>query len=637
MPVPMSYQVLARKWRPQTFDEVVGQESVTRTIQRALSTGRLAHAFLFTGSRGIGKTTLARILAKALSCETGITGSPCGTCRACVEITEGKSVDVIEIDGASNTGVDDVRELREVARFMPQSLRFKIFIIDEVHMLSTGAFNALLKTLEEPPAHVKFIFATTEVHKIPVTILSRCQRYDFKRIPTDVIVGRLEHVLAAEGIRVDPQGLQLIARAAEGGMRDALSLTDQVLSFAGGDASAEDVVQALGLIDRRSVVRATWAALDRDAKTALSVIEEAFAAGHDLKQLADGLATELRNLAIARAAGSLQGFADLAPEDIAEVDARAKSAEGRDLQRLFHMALEGVDQVAKSESPRLALELMVLRMCDRPALGDAMAISDAITRLDALAKGRPVPPPRVAGPAVAIAREALATPQGSASVAAVDEAPETERRPSLSRVAAREPVAPMSSPAMAVEDDTLDALERDPPEERAPDLKALAQKHAKAAPAPAAPPEEDDDEGEAFDPALGYVLDDIDDRWLAFVRQVAAARQRLGGVLSNGRFVAATRQGEAILVEVAFDKALHRDDAAQSASDPAVIAALSAFGEGAALVVTEPREGLGPSIAEAQHRAAEKAQAALEAHAKSHPVVQKALSLFGGEVRQVKA
>ncbi|MGA1355022.1 MAG: DNA polymerase III subunit gamma/tau, partial [Candidatus Limnocylindrus sp.] len=234
-----SYQVLARKWRPQTFADVAGQESVVRTLQRALDTGRVAHAFLFTGSRGIGKTTLARVLAKSLSCETGITSAPCGACTMCTEITEGKCVDVIEIDGASNTGVDDVRELREVARFLPQRGRFKVFIIDEVHMLSTGAFNALLKTLEEPPPHVKFIFATTEAHKIPVTILSRCQRYDFKRIPTKTIVERLRHVLQAEGIRIDDGGLTIIARAAEGGMRDALSLTDQVIAFAGEAVDAD--------------------------------------------------------------------------------------------------------------------------------------------------------------------------------------------------------------------------------------------------------------------------------------------------------------------------------------------------------------------------------------------------------------
>ncbi|MBM2838973.1 MAG: dnaX [Deltaproteobacteria bacterium] len=228
----MSYLVLARKWRPQVFEDVVGQEHVTRTLQNAIKTGRVAHAYLFTGARGVGKTSAARILAKALNCINGPTPVPCNTCEACREIAGGSSMDVFEIDGASNTGVDDIRELRENIKFPPIKCRYRIYIIDEVHMLSTNAFNALLKTLEEPPPHVIFVFATTDPQKIPVTILSRCQEFDFKRIPALLIQERLKGIAESEKIKITDRGLHIIAREADGGMRDAQSILDQVISFA---------------------------------------------------------------------------------------------------------------------------------------------------------------------------------------------------------------------------------------------------------------------------------------------------------------------------------------------------------------------------------------------------------------------
>src|SRR5690349_20924572 len=237
----MSYVVLARKWRPQSFEDLVGQEHVSTTIGNAIQRGRVAHAFLFTGVRGVGKTTSARILAKALNCANGPTPTPCQKCPACLEITNGQDVDVQEIDGASYTGVDDVRKLQETLPYRPQRDRFKIFIVDEVHMLSVNAWNAFLKTLEEPPPHVKFIFATTEVHKVPVTILSRCQRYDFKLIPTQTIAARLEQVLAQESITADGAAIQVLAREAAGSMRDAMSLVDQVIALSGEKLTGDDV------------------------------------------------------------------------------------------------------------------------------------------------------------------------------------------------------------------------------------------------------------------------------------------------------------------------------------------------------------------------------------------------------------
>src|SRR5438445_11392368 len=248
----MSYQVLARKWRPKTFEQVVGQETVTRTLQNALSSGRIGHAFLLSGARGVGKTTTARILAKALNCgkTDAPTATPCDECSSCTEIAGGTSLDVHEIDGATNNGVEQVRELRESARYNPARDRYKVWIIDEVHMLSTGAFNALLKTLEEPPPRVKFIFATTEYHKIPDTILSRCQQYDFRLIPARELVAHLRQVADGEAVQVSDETLGRLARAAEGSVRDALSLFDQVLSFSGNEVRDEDLGALLGLIDR---------------------------------------------------------------------------------------------------------------------------------------------------------------------------------------------------------------------------------------------------------------------------------------------------------------------------------------------------------------------------------------------------
>jgi len=244
------YEVLARKWRPQRFEDVIGQEHVTQTLVNAIKTERLAHAYLFAGPRGVGKTSVARILAKAINCEAGDPGNPCNGCQSCKDITVGSSVDVQEIDGASNRGIDEIRELRENINYMPSSSRYRVYIIDEVHMLTLPAFNALLKTLEEPPPHVKFIFATTEAHKVPITILSRCQRFDFKRIPVAQIVQHLLNITAQEDIHISKTGLALIAREAEGGMRDAESLLDQVTSFSGKEVEDNQVIDILGIVDQ---------------------------------------------------------------------------------------------------------------------------------------------------------------------------------------------------------------------------------------------------------------------------------------------------------------------------------------------------------------------------------------------------
>lgn len=301
----MSYLVLARKWRPRTFDDVIGQEHITETLKRAIEKNRVAHAYIFTGTRGVGKTTTARILARALNCDNGPTPEPCGTCESCKTIIAGNSFDVLEIDGASNNKVDDVRELRDNIGYASMGGKYRIFVIDEVHMLSKAAFNALLKTLEEPPKNVVFIFATTEPHKIPETIQSRCQRYDFRRISTEQILSQLETILTKSEIPFERSGILLVARKAEGSMRDALSLLDQVLSSCKETIGEKEVRSVLGLVDLDTYSKVIDAIVQRNPAPMLEVVEDVLFQGYDLHEFLTGLEEHLRNLILAGIPGVL--------------------------------------------------------------------------------------------------------------------------------------------------------------------------------------------------------------------------------------------------------------------------------------------------------------------------------------------
>jgi len=314
----VSYRVFARKYRPQTFDEVVGQDHITRTLQNAIAANRLAQAYLFVGPRGIGKTSTARILAKALNCVKGPTITPCGVCDACREIADGRSLDVIEIDGASNNGVENIRDLRDNAAYAPARGPFKIYLIDEVHMLSTGAFNALLKTLEEPPPHVKFIFATTEAQKLPATITSRCQRFDLRRIPTDAIAKHLEFIAGKEEIALDPDAAQGIARGAEGGLRDAESMLDQMVAFCGNKIAAQDVMDVFGFTAMETVTSLASRIYEGDATGALAIISEQSEAGKDLSRLTSDLIGHLRDLLVAQATGGASTISQVKLLDLIE-------------------------------------------------------------------------------------------------------------------------------------------------------------------------------------------------------------------------------------------------------------------------------------------------------------------------------
>ncbi|WP_437938398.1 DNA polymerase III subunit gamma/tau [Sorangium sp. So ce341] len=377
----MSYVVLARKWRPQSFEDLVGQEHVSTTLANAIARDRVAHAFLFTGVRGVGKTTSARILAKALNCVHGPTAKPCQACPACAEITVGADVDVQEIDGASYNGVDEVRKLQESLPYRPARDRFKIFIVDEVHMLSNAAWNAFLKTLEEPPPHVKFIFATTEVHKVPVTILSRCQRYDFKLIGAQQIAARLRWVLEQEKIPADDPALSALAREAAGSMRDAMSLLDQVIAWVGtsGDRiTAEGVAKVLGVADRVVLHRLAEALVDGDPAACVRIVGELAQEGYDLPHVARDFLAHLRDLVVAKVCDDPAPLLDLADEEVADARALAARADADDLTRLHQGFSRAFDDIVRSGQPRASLEMALVRLARRPPL---LPIDELLRRL----------------------------------------------------------------------------------------------------------------------------------------------------------------------------------------------------------------------------------------------------------------
>ncbi len=358
----MEYRVLARKWRPQVFEDVLGQEHVVRTLKNAIGQQRIAHAFLFSGPRGVGKTSIARILAKALNCETGPTPTPCNQCGHCLEITNGNAIDVREIDGASNRGIDEIRELRENVKFAPTSCRYKIYIIDEVHMLTREAFNALLKTLEEPPGHVIFIFATTETQKVPATILSRCQCFDFRRIPLRQITENLKIIATADGIKISDTGLAWIAEAGDGSLRDSQSIFDQVISYAGFEIADPAVEEILGRSDRRYLFLLSGAVLARDAGCCLRIIDEAYYAGLDMRYFYQTLLGHFRNLLFTAIAGEKEPLVDLPAEETAKLKGQAAGQSTETLQRYLEILMAEEENVRRSQNPRLNLEAILCRM-----------------------------------------------------------------------------------------------------------------------------------------------------------------------------------------------------------------------------------------------------------------------------------
>ncbi|MEA1949384.1 MAG: DNA polymerase III subunit gamma/tau [Thermodesulfobacteriota bacterium] len=379
----MSYLVLARKYRPQTFGQVIKQDHVTRTLTNAILAGRVAHAILFSGPRGTGKTTVARILAKAMNCKDGPVPVPCNECKSCREITAGSAVDVFEIDGASNNSVDQIRELRENVKYMPAHSLYKIYIIDEVHMLSIAAFNALLKTLEEPPPHVMFVFATTEPRKIPITILSRCQRHDFRRIDIESISKHMEELCAKEGVEIAVDSLGLIAREAGGSMRDGLSLLDHVMSCSQGAITHEHVLDILGVIDREIIFNLSAAILRGQIPQVLDILDGIYSAGHDMKKLYADLMEHFRNLLLVKMVKKIDRLVDIPSHEIDLMFNQVKEVSRTFLSQILDLLFKEEVSILNSTQPRLAIEMVFIRMFQ---MQPALPIDILIEKLDNLRK-----------------------------------------------------------------------------------------------------------------------------------------------------------------------------------------------------------------------------------------------------------
>lgn len=420
----MSYLVLARKYRPQTFDDIVGQEHVTQTLKNAVGRGRLHHAFLFTGARGVGKTTAARILAKCLSCDQAPTASPCNDCAACREITAGSSVDVQEIDAASNNGVDNIRELRDAIRYAPVRGKKKVYILDEVHMLSSGAWNALLKTLEEPPPHALFVFATTDPHKLPATILSRVQRYDFKLVPERRIVEHLQRILDDEKIEHERAALSLVAREAGGSVRDALSLLDQVIASS-PRLSESATAEALGVADRTLLDKLLQTVLAKDAAAALSLVDAAFVRGQDLAQLSHAFLGALRDLVVAAAVPDPSALVDASSSELATLTERARLTPAGLPELLFERFARVAEEVSRSPQPRYVLEVGLIALTRVEPLEPLGALLRKVEALESRLERRggraaPATPtatpaaPSSAPPGSTAATPALASPMSAA-------------------------------------------------------------------------------------------------------------------------------------------------------------------------------------------------------------------------------
>jgi DNA polymerase-3 subunit gamma/tau len=459
----VSYLVLARKFRPQSFEEIIGQQHVTRTLQNALTQDRVHHAFLFCGARGTGKTTTARVLAKALNCAQGPTAHPCNECSSCVQIAHGTSTDVLEIDGASHTGVDDIRELRENVRYLPTKGRRKVYIIDEVHMLSVSAFNALLKTLEEPPPHVTFMFATTEPHKIPATILSRCQRFDLRRVEIAGLTDFLLSIVDQEQLSAAPEGINLIAAESGGSVRDALSLLDQVIAYAGDTTiDRELVARVLGVTDRNTLTRLSAALLQGDADCALAVVDEVFGAGWDLVQFAKSVVSHLRDLALLATLKKADAFVQLSDAEITELKRQLEKVPPDRILQLFDSAVRATDEVARSEFPKMTLEMNLLEMALAEPLVPVGEIAARLERLENRVLQHSPPPQRGGAPSARGGSSRTNTPstpaphsrgrsgQGACASADHDVESTANTPPPSMEPAARMPAPPVSATAPAV-------------------------------------------------------------------------------------------------------------------------------------------------------------------------------------------
>ncbi|MBC7358323.1 MAG: DNA polymerase III subunit gamma/tau [Desulfacinum sp.] len=597
----MSYLVLARKWRPQTFDQVIGQPHVTRTLQNAIKTGRIAHAYLFTGARGVGKTSVARILAKALNCERGTSPVPCNECSNCREISQGNAVDVLEIDGASNRGIDSIRDLRDTVRYRPAKSPYKIYIIDEVHMLTTEAFNALLKTLEEPPAHVLFIFATTEPHKIPGTILSRCQRYDFRRIPTREILAHLSRIAAEEGVGFSESVLFAVAREADGSMRDAQSLMEQLLAFRGEDLDDREVLDLLGVVDRETVREAARAVLDRDVRKCLDLVDRLHGRGIDLRRFCQRLCEYFRDLMVLSFGEARGGsWLDLPREERRGLEALVSRTSGEELFSYFQMLVAGEEEIRRSSLPRVALEMLLLRLATLPRLE---SLDSVLERLETLVSG--------AAPTETAERRIRFR---------------AEDRRDMAPPPAPEPVSPSHEPSKHPAD--LAGRKPEIPEAVPPPLPPEEDE-------PEGPQVEENDSGEdgALSSAAGMAemlgVSAVVDDWEGFCRWVAGRDQIMGAKLGQSAAVEDPAGVLAIHVLEVYEASVQNGDTERTLREH-----LSHYfrGKKAAFPIRfSVKKAAIRKPTETGPRSASPTRLAL-----NHPAVQQAIEVLGGELVEIR-
>ena len=612
----MDYQVSARKYRPGTFDDVIGQPHVVQTLMNSIATKRIAHAFLFSGTRGVGKTTVARILAKALNCEQGPTGTPCNTCANCLEITQGTSVDVVEIDGASNTSVDDVREIRENVKFAPFRGHYRVYIIDEVHMLSNSAFNALLKTLEEPPSHVVFVFATTEIHKIPATILSRCQHYNFRRISKIEIVQRLRHVAEQDGLTIEDRSLMALARASEGSMRDGLSLLDQIIAFGGKTIRHQDLEALLGAIPQERVRAMIEAVIEQNSPKALQVIAGLLDQGHDVRAYCADLVEYVRNMLVAAVVPSgpeLRGLIEASEEDLVQLARDAERFTVEQLQELFRMCTAAEDSLRVSAHPRFVLETAAVRA----------------TRLLRVSSDLATATVHVAQPDKPSADR---QPSGQAPSQSPDRAGQSgvtrEGGTRVSQNAAREaPVAgrnvPKASSIVPPPDTAASPAPRPVP-------RSSISVNAPT-PSESVPPVR----GAAATPTVSPAAVDVN--WEQFQEAVTANHPNIAPFLEMGRLVGI----EGTLITLGFAKQATVARAMLEKEDN--LRALAALGEslyGCAVririvEVAAQEPGAAPTMKQIRVAKEQEQRLILTQQAKAHPLVKQALEMFGGELAEV--
>jgi DNA polymerase-3 subunit gamma/tau len=596
----LDYQVSARKYRPGTFDDVIGQPHIVQTLLNAVSTKRVAHAYLFSGTRGVGKTTVARILAKALNCEQGPTGHPCNSCPNCQEIAHGSSVDVVEIDGASNTSVDDVREIRENVKFTPFRGQYRVYIIDEVHMLSNSAFNALLKTLEEPPAHVVFIFATTEIHKIPATILSRCQHYNFRRIAQAEIIERLRHVAGQEQLALEERSLVALARASEGSLRDALSLLDQAVAFGGKTIGHQDLEVLLGAVPHELVQGIVNAVIAQDSPTALAVLASLLDQGHDLRAFCADVVEQFRHLLVASvvpATAELRSLIESSEEDITRLAAAAQALTPEQLQELLTIFTQAEDSLRLSAHPRFVMEAAAIRA----------------TRLLSRSENgatRPIQTPPLPPNKKQVARSGTVAPQS---------APSRTTPPGTA-------LTPPAQTAHAVSKPAPSPTQASPDEDRAsiPLPDQPADKEEAASPVTLATP-----------PNPANAQEQLD--WEAVQEQVAALHPNIAPFLEAGRFLGIA--GGLVTIGFAKQATLARTRL-EKEENLLALAKLcqERSGQPVRIRIVELTESdpQGPTMAQMRAAKEQDQRLVLFQQARANPTVKQALEIFGADLAEVR-